>query len=117
MEVTHKDKKGNEERYIKEVRIPPGLQWDPFDKTRWDKADEPFAALQLDWKKELMHYAADYDARIGKIDMPDGSFAYRVFYGDTVHNPEVLFLEVFSNQKLLMEKGRKFRPGRPVKVG
>lgn len=97
------------ERY--NVTVPVGTLYDPFDKTKNDpkRASEPFDALHLDWKLEMMEYAAENNARIGSIDIGDGSFLYRVFIGDSIDKPEKVFFEVQSRSKFVLEKTPKRR--------
>jgi hypothetical protein len=100
-----------------EVRVPPGTLYNPFDRGRYSEhAQEPFDALQLEWREELMHYAAENDAKIGSIDLGNGQYLHRVYYGDTVKNPDSVLLEIQSARKFLVEKRGPRRRARRKKA-
>jgi hypothetical protein len=101
-----------------EVTIPPGTLWDPWDPNKNDprKATEPYDALHLDWREEMMEYAADNNARIGKISLGNGEFLYRVFQGESVEKPDKTFFEMQSARKFVNVRDNK-RRRKPKKVG
>lgn len=74
------DKDGNEVEKLYEVKVPHDTLYDPWDKNRNDKkrAQEPFDALHLDWRKEMMEYVADNEARIATTKLSNGEFLYEV---------------------------------------
>jgi len=113
-----KDKDGEEVERKHYVTIPVGTLWDPFDLNKNDKrkAVEPFDALHLDWREEMMEYAADNNARIGKIELGDGEFLYRVYQGENVGKPDRVFFELQSTRKFVDVRDVKKRK-RAKKVG
>lgn len=125
-----KDKDGKEIIDEYEVIIPPRTYWDPWDKNKNDKgrAQEPFDALHLDWREEMVHYIADANAikekteekmRIGKIDLGDGEYLYRVYKGDNIDKPKEVLFEIQSRRKLILERHsqRRIRRKKVQKVG
>lgn len=101
-----KNEDGKEVTETYEVRVPYRARWNPFDKSRFlPGAQEPFDALQLDWRVEINHFMANKNARIGSITLEDGTYLHRVYKGDSVQNPDEILLEVQSASKLV--RGRK----------
>lgn len=113
-----RDEEGNEVTRKYNVYVPARTLWDPWDPNRNDerKVKEPFDALHLDWRKEVMEFAADNNARIGKISIGNGKFLYRVFLGDSVEKPSKVFFEIESSRKFVDVRDKK-RRRRPKKVG
>ena len=107
--VVQKDEDGNVLVQTYNVYVPPRVGWDIWDKAKNDpkKALEPFDSLHLDWREEMMEFAADNNARIGKIDLGEGVFLYRVFRGSNVLKPDEVFFEVQSSKKFTLERERK----------
>jgi len=101
-----KDKDGNEVEKTERVYVPPHTLYDPWDKNRNDahRAAEPFNDLHLDWREEMMEYAAEKSAKIGSIPYGDGMFSHRVFYGKNAAEPQELLLEVISSKALTLER-------------
>jgi len=118
-------KKGDEVE-VYEVVVPRDTGFNPHDKNRgayraafvrngkmeiaWKtnkNAHEPFDSMALDWREEMMHYAVDNNARIGRKNLPNGKFLYRVFQGGSIDKPDILFFEIESASKLILKKGRK----------
>lgn len=104
--VRYKDKEGNEQEYTKDVIIPPKTQYDMFDVQNMDpdRAQSPFDSMHLDWVEEIMQYAADYNAKIGKINLPNGTYLYRVYIGGNVNVPKWKLLEVESSRLLTLAR-------------
>lgn len=110
-----KDDDGKLQTY--EVRVPHDTKWDPWDKSRYSpRAPEPFDSFQLDWREELTHYANEHEAKIGSVELPDGYYAHRVYFGESAENPEVVLVEVQSSKKLLIEKRGPRRRSRRKKA-
>ena len=114
-----KNKDGEEKEVKEKVFIEPNTFYDPFDKNKNDrrKAVEPFDSLHLDWREEIMEYAADNNARIGKLDLGDGEFLYRVYQGESVQKPDTVFFEIQSKRKFVDIRGAKRRKKGAKKVG
>jgi len=112
-----KDSEGKEVERSLRIEVPPGTLYDPWDANKNDprKAIEPFDALHLDWREEMMHYAADNDARIGKISLDNGEFLYRVFKGKNVDEPDEVFFELQSARKFVnVHDGKRKRKTKKV---
>ena len=114
-----KDSEGNEVERNHIVTVPVNTLWDPWDPNKNDsrKAQEPYDALHLDWRHEMMEYAADNNARIGKLDLGDGVFLYRVFQGENVGKPDKVFFELQSKRKFVDVRAAKKVRKRAKKVG
>lgn len=104
-----KDDDGNVETREHKIYVPPRTGWDFWDKNKndADKAVEPYDALHLDWRQEIMEFAADNNARIGTINKADGMFLTRVYKGDNVYQPKELFFEVESSKPFVIERERR----------
>lgn len=107
---------GEEFTDIREVRVPPNTQWDPFNKQKFSRdAEEPFDSLRLDWREELMHYVASFETsgeekvKVGSITLDEGGYLHRVYIGDNVEEPEKILFEIRSNKKLRLEKRQRRR--------
>jgi hypothetical protein len=124
-----KDEDGKEVEVEKTLRIevPPRTFWDPWDQNKNDrnKAVEPYDALHLDWRHEMMEYVAEKNEnllegekklRIGKLDLGNGTFLYRVFQGENVTEPDKVFFEIESSRKFVDVREKK-RRRKPKKVG
>ena len=113
-----KDKEGKDVERSLEVMVPPRTLYDPWDQNKNDprKAAEPFDSLHLDWREEMMHYAADNNARIGRIVLDNGEFLYRVFQGENVDEPDKVFFEMQSARKFVDVRSKK-RRRKAKKVG
>lgn len=100
-----------------EVRVPPHTLFNPDDRMRTaDNAPEPFDSFQLDWREELVHYAADNEAKLGSITLDNGSYLHRVYVGDNVENPDKILIELQSSKKLILEKKGPRRRSRRKKA-
>lgn len=110
--AVQKDKDGNVLTTEHRIEVPVGARYDMFSKI--DKnAPEPFDSLALDWRQEIMEFAADNNARIARIDVGDGVFLYQV-YRDEPNDSGVgtyrkVFFEIQSDKRLTLEKQRKVR--------
>ena len=112
-----KNEEGIEVTKTYDVRVPVGTLYNPFDKGRYsDHAPEPFDALQLDWREELMHYAAEVDAKIGSVDLGNGQYSHRVYYGESVDSPDEILVEIQSSQKFVKDKKGPRRRSRRKKA-
>lgn len=113
-----KDEDGKEVERKHYVTIPVGTLWDPWDPNKNDrrKATEPFDSLHLDWREQMMEYAADNNARVGQIELGDGRFLYRVYQGENVGKPDKVFFELQSARKFVNVRDTKKRK-RAKKVG
>jgi hypothetical protein len=110
--VVQKDEDGNVITQTARVTVPPRTGWDIWDKNKNDpkKAQEPFDALHLDWREEMMEFAADNNARIGKIDQGNGVFLYQVYRDEPGPlGKRIVFFEVESSKKFTLEKQRRVR--------
>lgn len=114
-----KNKDGEETEVRENIFVPPNTLYDPFDKNKNDrrKAIEPFDSLHLDWREEMMEFAADNNARIGKLDLGGGEFLYRIYQGESVEKPDLVFFEVQSKRKFVDVRGVKRRKKGAKKVG
>jgi len=110
--VLKKDKDGNAITRKVEIFVPPNVGWDIWDQAKNDpkKAQEPFDSLHLDWRAEMMEFAVDNDAKIGKTDLGDGTFLYRVYKEDKNSlRPDTVFFEVQSSKKFTLEREHRKR--------
>ena len=110
----YKNKAG--EVKVEHVFVPHNPQYDPWDKDRSrDRAQEPFDSLYLDWRQELMEYAADNNARIAKKTLPEG-YLYEVVVPAprTKRNPDGIqvLLSIESTQKFVVGGGKGQRKGK-----
>lgn len=111
-----KDEEGNVKTREHKVYVPPRTGWDYWDKSKNDaeKAQEPFDALHLDWRQEIMEFAADNSAKIARIDQGDGVFLYQVYRDEPVGEDgkpggRTVFFEVESTKSLTLERDRSRR--------
>ena len=123
-----KDKEGNEVIETYRIEVPPRTYWDPWDQNKNDrkKAVEPFDALHLDWRHEMMEYVAEKNetrrqgekkVRIGKLELGNGVFLYRVFKGENVTEPDEVLFELQSTRKFVDVREKKGRRKKVQKVG
>ena len=108
---------GKEVTKTREVRVPCRTLFNPFDRQRnSEHAAEPFDALSLDWREELVIYAAEMNARLGSVDNKNGTYVHRVYRGETVNKPDEILLELESSKKLILEKKGPRRRSRRKKA-
>lgn len=103
--VVQKDEHGKVLTEEVHIQVPIGVGFDMFGKYD-ENSPEPFDALALDWRQEIMEYAADIGAKVGKIDKGNGIGLYRVYRGDNIYQPDELYLEVESPKRFTLEKRR-----------
>lgn len=110
--VKSKDEEGNEVELPYDIFVPPRTMWDPWDRSRNDerRTDEPFDSLHLDWREEMMHYAAEINAHIGRLPLGDGVFLYRVYYGNNPREPKEVLFEVESSRSFTLERSPRRKP-------
>lgn len=110
---------GKEIIEYQDITVSPYTQWDPFDRKRnGEYAEPPFDLLRRDWRRDFIHYHAEHDhvidsngiprkVRIGNITLPNGRYLHRIYYGESVKNPEGVILEVESSKKLIFKKKKR----------